>query len=122
MSKHPAIASRSRTIINPRLREAEISVKRYYPSMPGFYSLPWRERLAWRLRFWATKLDGGLSYSVSGKFPASMKDQDLYDAFCFGITAMQQYMIDLFDDRRNKERIMNTPRTPLNAKRNLPPE
>ncbi len=94
------MAVRERTIVNPRLEGGEMVVSRYYPSAPGFNTLSFRSRLAWRLRRLADMIDRGLSYRLSGKWPAGIGDQDLFDAFCYGATAMQKYMTDLQEDRR----------------------
>ena len=92
---------RCRTVENPRLHGGEITISRYYPSAPGWRSLPLRSRIAWRLRGLADKIDRGLSYRLAGKWPSGMSDQDIFDAMCFGGTAMQSYMTDLQAERRN---------------------
>lgn len=77
-------------------------VSRWHPSSPGFRELPLRSRIAWWFRLAADRLDAGRSYNLTGMWPAHMGDQDIFDAMCFGGTAMQAYMTDLQCERRSE--------------------
>ena len=91
---------RSKTFENPRLEGGDMTIDRFPVSMPGFATLPLVKRIAWRLRWWADKIDRGRSYSLHGMWPSGMTDQDLYEAFAYGVVAMQTYMTDIQAERR----------------------
>lgn len=71
----------------------------------AYRRLPFRRRFAWRLRMWADRLDSKSlgqtvnSYTLQGAIPAWVESNDLADAFCAGMAAMQDYLVGLEADR-----------------------
>jgi hypothetical protein len=81
----------------------EMEIERW-PEMrgPDWRALPWRKRLAWRIRNFANKIDAQLTYAINGHFPADTSQDDLWDAMAFGLAASRRYLLDLDRDRKGK--------------------
>lgn len=78
----------------------ELSVTHFSATQqPFFKALPWRRRLAWRLRLLADRLDQGFSISYAGDFPPGVTMADFPDALSRGALEMTNYLADLSRDR-----------------------
>jgi hypothetical protein len=67
---------------------------------PLFCALPWRERVAWRIRLFADWVDGWVSQAYTGTIPAECTAEDQWDAMYFGLAASHNYLADLAAERR----------------------
>ena len=94
------LRQRYRTYTNNRPGACPLYMCRWTDfSDPEFKGLPWRRRLAWRLRVLADRLDGWVSNAYSGKIPKGCDASDQWDALFFGLGAAQNYLADLAIER-----------------------
>lgn len=99
----PDPVTRRREAERPCHTDCSMEIERW-PEMrgPDWRALPWRSRLAWRLRNLANKIDAKLTYAVNGHFHSATTQADLWDALSFGASAAMGYLIDLDRDRKFK--------------------
>jgi hypothetical protein len=59
----------------------------------------WKDRLAWRLRFWADKLDGWASYGVIVKASETIACEEWREAMVYGVWGMHAHLKAQLQDR-----------------------
>jgi hypothetical protein len=64
-----------------------------------FRALPWRRRLAFRMRRWSEYFDPGTTFHLSGELPINCTAKDVWPAMAAGMVAAAQYLVDLDQER-----------------------